>query len=155
MKNLTYIFLAVLISVSSLSCSSNDTDLGLGGGNSLSVKIDGTKFESLGATTSAVVTSGVLSIQGGKSNGETLRITLMNYTGKGTYKTGDHISNTNGINYITLTPIATWTSTFDIGSGTVTITKDTGSELEGTFSFVGVNGSATKNFTEGKFSIDY
>jgi hypothetical protein len=156
MKNLKISLIAIFACLFVTSCSSSD-DLGLGGsgGKSLSVKIDGSSFNASELTTSAIVTNGILTIQGGKTNGETLRVTIMNYTGAGTYKTGDNISNVNSMNYITLSPVATWSSAFDIGSGTLVVSSDSGSKVEGTFNFVGVNGSSSKNFTEGKFSIEY
>ena len=156
MKNLKISLIAIFACLFVTSCSSSD-DLGLGGsgGKSLSVKIDGSSFNASELTTSAIVTNGILTIQGGKTNGETLRVTIMNYTGAGTYKTGDNISNVNSMNYITLSPVATWSSAFDIGSGTLVVSSDSGSKVEGTFNFVGVNGNSSKNFTEGKFSIEY
>lgn len=157
MKNLKISLIAIFACLFVTACGSSD-DLGLGGGDggkTLTVKIDGTNYSAASLTTSAIVTNGILTIQGGKTNGETIRVTIMNYTGVGTYKTGDNISNTNSMNYITLTPIATWSSTFNIGSGSITVTKDTGSEIEGTFNFVGVNGNSSKNFTDGKFAMNY
>lgn len=156
MKKVKFSLIAIFACLFAISCSSSD-DLGLGGdgSKSLSAKIDGANFEAAGLTTSAIVTNGVLTIQGGKSNGETIRITIFNYKGAGTYKTGDNISNTSGMNYITLTPIATWSSTFNIGSGTLVVSSDSGSKVQGTFEFNGVNGSASKNITNGMFSIEY
>jgi hypothetical protein len=155
MKNLKISLIAIIGCLIMFSCSSNDSGLEGSGGKSLSVKIDGNSFKAAGLTTSAIVTNGILTVQGGKSNGETVRLTIMNYTGAGTYTTGDNLSNMNSMNYITLTPIATWSSTFNIGSGTLVVSSDSGSKVEGTFEFVGVNGNASKNFTEGKFSIEY
>jgi len=43
-------------------------------------------------------------------------------------------------------------STFDIGSGTITITEDDDNHVKGTFSFTGVGQSTSKQITEGKFN---
>ena len=137
-----------------LSCSTNDVvDELLGGEGSLTAKVSGSNFESLKSTVSAIDTNGILAIQGSNATGEYIRINLMNYKGVGTYKTGDAISNVNSIAYGTLTPLASWMSTFDIGNGTIEITEDTDSNIKGTFSFLGYNGKTdSKEVTEGKFN---
>lgn len=139
-----------------LSCTnSSDEDLGLTGEGTLTAKIDGQDWASLKATVGAVVTNGVLAVQGSTSNGEFIRINISNYNGIGTYKTGDNLSNVNSISYGTISPIATWMSTFNIGSGTIEITGDTATNVTGTFSFTGLNASAgnsTKTISEGTFN---
>ncbi len=155
MKILQKLMLLVCLTIL-FSCSNNtDEELGLTGEGTLTAKIDGTAWSSLKATVSAVVTNGVLAVQGSTSNGEFIRINIANYNGIGTYKTGDNLSNTNSISYGTITPIATWMSTFNIGNGTIEVTEDTATTVTGTFTFTGLNanaGNSTKTVTEGKFS---
>lgn len=153
-KKATVYFMTLIACVAMMACSSNSDDAG-SGGKSLSAKIDGADFVANSITIGATITNNVLVIQGGKSNGETIRANIMNYTGAGTYTTGNSLSNASSMNYITLTPVATWTSTFNIGSGTLVVSSDTGSKIEGTFNFQGVNGGASKSITNGKFSIEY
>ena len=80
----------------------------------------------------------------------------MNYNGVGTYKTGDSASNTSSMIYGTVNPVASWTSTFTIGNGTITVTEETDAAVKGTFSFTGENNSSsavtTKTVTEGTFN---
>lgn len=155
MKNLKTLLLFAFVSVL-VSCSdSTDEELGLTGEGTFTAKVDGTDFASLKATVGATVSGSVAAVQGSKSDGEYIRINITNYTGVGTYKTGDALTNVNSIIYGTLTPNESWTSTFNIGSGTIEITGDTATTLTGTFSFTGVNanaGNSTKVITEGKFS---
>lgn len=155
MKNLKMLMLFLSVSMF-LSCTnSSDEDLGLTGEGTLTAKIDGQDWASLKATVGAVVTNGVLAVQGSTSNGEFIRINISNYNGIGTYKTGDNLSNVNSISYGTISPIATWMSTFNIGSGTIEITGDTATNVTGTFSFTGLNASAgnsTKTISEGTFN---
>lgn len=138
-----------------ISCSDDDSDGDSGneGGEFLTAKVDGQNFSANDLTIGATITNGVFVVQGGKSDGTTIRINVINYSGTGTYTFGDSLGNTNSINYITLTPVATWASTFNIGSGTLTVTSDSGGKAEGTFSFTGFNAddSSTKNITSGEF----
>lgn len=136
--------------------NNEDDGGGTAGAEFVTAKVDGADFEA--AQDPAVIVSGtvnnaIMSFQGGKNNGETIRATVNNYSGVGTYTTGDDIQNANSLNFVTLTPIATWGSTFNIGSGTIEVTSDDGITIEGTFSFEGFNAAdqTTKSITEGKF----
>jgi len=155
MKNFKKLVLFISVAMF-LSCSnSSDEDLGLTGEGTLTAKVDGQAWSSLKATVGAVVSSGVLAVQGSTSNGEFIRINIINYTGVGTYKTGDNLSNVNSASYGTIDPIATWMSTFNLGSGTIEITEDSATTVKGTFSFTGINASAgnsSKAITEGTFN---
>ncbi|MEM7186781.1 MAG: DUF6252 family protein [Bacteroidota bacterium] len=127
-----------------------------GGTEFLTAKVDGVDFEAAqdpAVIVGATVSNNVLAFQGGKNNGETIRGTINDYNGVGTYVTGNDISNPNSLTYLTLTPTATWISTFNIGSGTVEVTFDDGNTIEGTFSFDGFNAQdqTTKSVTQGNF----
>jgi len=153
----TFLCLSVILA----SCSSSDddggTDDGTGGTGDefLTAKVDGSNFEA--AQSPAVIVgatsgNGLMTFQGGTNEGNTIRGSVFNYNGAGTYTTGDNIANVNSLMYITL-PNNAWSSTFDIGSGTITITSDDGTTIEGTFSFEGYNSEdqTTKTITEGNF----
>ncbi len=158
-KKTIYVTLLCL-SVILASCSSSDDsgdggDGGTGGEEFLTAKVDGSNFAA--AQTPAVIVgatsgNGLMTFQGGTNEGNTIRGSVFNYNGEGTYTTGDNITNVNSLSYITL-PNNLWNSTFDIGSGTITITSDDGTTIEGTFSFEGFNAddSSTKTITEGSF----
>lgn len=153
MKKLKNVFFFVCLSAL-ISCSdATDEDLGISGEGFFTAKVDGVVFTSLKATVGASVSNEVAAIQGSKSDGEYIRINILNYTGVGTYTTGDAVTNVNSIQYGTVSPISTWISTFNQGTGTIKITEDTSSTISGTFSFTGVqDGFANKIVTEGTFN---
>lgn len=155
MKNLKKLMLFLFVAVLTSCSNSSDEELGITGEGILTAKVDGQTWSSLKATVGATVSNNVLAVQGSTSNGEYIRFNIMNYTGVGTYKTGDNLSNANSISYGTIDPIVAWVSTFNLGSGTIEITEDTATTVTGTFSFSGINSSAnnsTKTVTEGTFS---
>jgi len=162
LKSAIYLVLVcttVLFTACKSDDNNNEEEGGQGGGGGtefLTAKVDGVDFEAaqdLAVIVGAQVSGSVLAFQGGKNNGETIRGTINDYNGVGTYRTGNDISNVNSLSYITLTPIAAWTSTFNIGSGTLEVTSDDGTTIEGTFTFEGFNGSdqTTKTITQGNF----
>ncbi len=144
------------------SCNNSDSLTGGGGGDEyITAKIDGNNFAAstdpatiIGAT----ITNGLLVVQGGDNSGNTISFQIFGYTGIGTYTTGDALTSTNQIMYITISPVATWgssgvTSVTGITPGTIEVTSEDGTTVEGTFSFEGYNAAdmTTKNITEGKF----
>ncbi len=159
LKN-TFRILFLTLAIGFTSCSSDDdNDAGGGGGGGgeefLTAKVDGANFEaaqSPAVIVAATTSNGLLTFHGGTNEGNTIRGTINSYTGVGTYTTGDNITNVNSLTYITL-PANSWMSTFDIGSGTVNVTSDDGTTVEGTFSFEGFNpqDQSTKSITEGSF----
>ncbi len=153
MKNLQKFSLLLLITLISISCSSSDDDNPTGGDAFLTAKVAGTDFASMDVSVSATVTSTILVVQGSNAGGDFIRFNISSYNGVGTYNTGDNLTNTNSIMYGTITPVASWTSTFNIGNGTIEITEDSATHVKGTFSFLGYNGSTDrKEITEGNFS---
>ena len=153
MKNFKNLFLLLCISITFSCTNATDEELGLSGEGTLTAKVSGNDFMSLKSTVGATVTNGIAAIQGSNSQGDFIRINIANYNGIGTYKTGDALSNTNSASYGTINPVAAWTSTFDIGTGTIEITEDTATKISGTFSFLGYNGpSDRKEVTEGTFT---
>jgi hypothetical protein len=154
MKNFKVFLLLISFVSVIISCSdTTDEDLGITAEGSFSAKVDGVTFTSLKVAVGATVTNGIAAIQGSNSGGDYIRLNIMNYTGIGTYKTGNSLTNVNSISYGTIDPIATWVSTFNIGDGTIEITGDTSTTITGTFSFTGISdGKTNKTVTEGKFS---
>ena len=150
LKLLTLFLCASLV----LSCTdATDEELGLTGEGTLTAKVSGDDFASLKATVAATVTNGVAAIQGSNSQGDYIRINLSNYNGIGTYKTGDALTNTSSISYGSVNPLVAYTSTFNIGTGTIEVTEDTATTISGTFSFLGYNGpNDRKEITQGVFS---
>jgi hypothetical protein len=157
---LVMLCVAVMFTACKSDDNNNEEEGGQGGGSNgtefLTAKVDGVDFEAAqdpAVIVSAAVNNNVMAFQGGKNNGETIRGTLNDYSGVGTYRTGNDISNVNSLTFLTLTPVAAWTSTFNIGSGTIEVTSDDGSIIEGTFAFEGFNGAdqTTKTITQGNF----
>ncbi|MDC9723689.1 MAG: DUF6252 family protein [Urechidicola sp.] len=164
MKNfkIKFLLIAVFTVVAFTSCNNDDDDNGGGSGDEfLTAKIDGADFA---ASTSpatiigATITNGLLAVQGGDNSGNTISFQVFGYTGLGVYATADALTSTNGIRYITISPVATWdssgvTSIIGITPGRIEVTFDDGVTVEGTFSFEGYNAAdmTTKTITEGEF----
>lgn len=157
MKSILKLSMLFLFVTFFVACSDDDPTEGTAGGAFLTAKVNGSDFASLEGTTSAIVSNGVLALQGSDASGNFIRFTIMSYNGAGTYKSGDALTNANTMMYGTATNATGWVSTMNLGSGTLKVTNDDGATIEGTFSFEGLagnqNSSGTKNVTEGKFSV--
>jgi len=168
MKKLNQIMLLVMVvsAVVFTSCSSDDDGGGSSGNGDefLTATIDGASFAA--AQSPAVIigaqnTNGILAVQGGDNNGNTINFVVQNYNGVGTYVTGDAITNTNFIQYLELNGMmpVTWANGLasaalgTISAGSIEVTSDDGTTVEGRFSFDGYNGSdmTTKVVTQGEF----
>lgn len=146
------------------TATDDDTDTAAGA-EFVTAKVDGANFAAAqepAVIVGATIDSGVLAVQGGTNDGETIRVTVVGYDGPGTYTTGDNPTNGSMLMYLTLTPTATWmnsgiTALVDgIGTGTVVVSSDSDGVVEGTFSFTGYNAEdmSTKEVTEGKFKAN-
>ncbi len=145
------------------ACSSDDDNDdnddgsgGTGGSEFLTAKVDGADFAAAqdpAVIVGASLSNGILAVHGGKNNGETIRITVGDYNGVGTYSAGEIITGVNSLMYVTISPVAAWTTIFELATGTIEITSDDGTTVEGTFSFEGYNAAdqSTKNITNGSF----
>lgn len=152
MKNLKRISILICLSLI-ISCGESDDDNPTGGDAFLTAKVADVDFASMEISVGASVTNTILAVQGSNANGDYIRLTIASYKGVGTYKTGDHISNTNSAMYGTIKPIAAWVSTFDVGNGTIEVTEDNATYVKGTFSFLGHNGNTDKKeIMNGQFS---
>ena len=121
----------------------------------LTAKVDGVDFSAMEVSVTATTSNGVLSLVGGDSTGNTFQIAIQNYAGVGTYVTGDVVTNSNAMSYITVTPVALWTSTFDTGTGMLEVTSDDGSIIEGTFEFLGYKDPSNRIlFSDGAFKAN-
>ena len=164
-------FTLLLITLSLLiSCNKDDNDNGSSnaGDEYISAKIDGTSWKSstdYDTTGGQLATQGsttILALQGSDNDGNAISLQIFNYNGTGTYNTGDKLTNSNQIMFVSISPVATWASnlaTAAVGTltpGTITITSDDGKTIEGTFSFDGYNASdkSTKVISIGKFKVD-
>lgn len=154
-----------------MSCSNNDDDNdgnNNAGNEHFTAKIDGTdwsastNFDTTGGTLTSNAGMTVLAVQGSDENGVAINFSIINYNGPDTYTTGDNMSNSNLIQYITVSPVAGWVSnavTSVVGGltpGSITVTSDSDGVVEGTFSFDGYNADdmSTKVITEGSFKAN-
>ena len=159
------IFTILICTTLFLSCSNDDSDGSSGEGDEfLTAKINGADFAAstdpatiIGAT----ITNGILAVQGGDNSGNTISFQVFGYNGVGTYKTADALTSTNQIMYVTISPVATWsssgvTSVTGIAPGTIEVTSEDGTTVEGTFTFEGYNAQdqTVKNITEGEFKAE-
>ena len=164
MRNLKQFVLLLAISlVTFTSCSKDDDDSSSNGGDEfITAKIDGADYaasQDPATIIGATILNGILAVQGGDNSGNTISFQVQNYTGVGIYNTGDSITNTSQIMYLTVSPVATWASSLasaalgTLPAGTIEVTAEDGTTVEGTFSFEGYNASdmTTKNITQGKF----
>lgn len=167
MKKFNLLAIAVLIIFSFTNCDNDDDDTpGTGGDQFFIAKIDGADFEAsqspaviIGATS----TNGILAVQGGQNNGNTINFSIHNYTGVGTYTAGDAVGNMNVMQYIEISPVGGWLCNGvtalvgGLASGSIQITSDDGTTVEGTFSFDGYNGQnqTKKVITQGEFKATF
>ena len=152
MKSMKSIAFALLCSFVLFGCKKSGTAI-TGGGN-MAAKVDGSSWTATLAV-QATITSGVLSVGGTGSAGQ-INITIGSYTGPKTYAIGAAGGPSSMTSYtLTSSPFTSYSATFVLGSGTVTITSDSGGYVEGTFSFDGKNNSGptilSKTITDGSF----
>ena len=162
MKNISihllkFVFGLILISFVFVSCDKDDDDDDemMNPSEFLTAKIDGVSFEADALTIASTLSTPIWTVQGNNATGTTIRLTVQNYSGVGTYNFGGLTNPNTGV--VITDPIGNplgWTSfgTAD-NSGSVTVTSDDGTTVEGTFAFEGVGGNpvSTKLITEGTF----
>lgn len=162
--------LLVLFSLTLSSCSKDDDENASGdGGGEMTANISGVgSFKSFPASSNAVKqtiasTSTMLVVQGTNSDGHGITMTIMGYTGEGTYDFTFGPVNSSSAIYTKTdvnNPMDTqsWSSQYMTGStGTITISEETEQGVEGTFSFKGKNGNddTIKTISEGKFNVNF
>lgn len=148
-----------IVSLSLVNCNKDNAEDTNPSGEFVTCKVDGVDFSASADydTTAATKTNGILTIQGSDNSGKAIHVLIHNYIGEGTYHTGDNLSNTNSLSYITVNPVASWMSTFDVGSGTLEVTTDDDNTVEGAFFFEGYNADnqTTKSITNGSFKANF
>lgn len=159
MKALQKIGLIFLFTLTIISCSKNedDDDKASSGEDFFTAKIDGTAWEAFTGPPDTVAWNeahpGLIVIQGSDSNGTAISMNIMNYTGAATYD----FSTAGFVQYVvspTQSNSGSWVTNSASGtSGSVIITSDDGTTIEGTVSFTGLNpqDNSRKVITEGKF----
>lgn len=137
-----------------VSCSEDENvaDAIASGDGVISATVKGENFESLKAVTKAIVKNTSLSLSGANQAGDVITIGITNYSGAGTYSFGGNSANT--MVFSKTTSQTGWAVSLDTGSGTVTVSKDDGSKVEGTFSFDATSDDfGDAKITNGKFNV--
>lgn len=158
MKILQKISLLFLLALSIVSCSKNNDDENTSsGGDFFTAKVDGTDWSAFTGPPDTVAWNeahtGLIVLQGSDANGTAITMNIMNYNGTGTYD----FTKAGFIQYViapTQSNSGSWVCNTASGTtGSVTITSDDGTTLEGTVSFTGLNpqDNSRKVITEGKF----
>ncbi|WP_396601986.1 DUF6252 family protein [Algibacter sp. R77976] len=172
-SNTTIVLVIALILTSFTSCSTDD-----GGGDgsaafgTLTAKIDGSSYKSMGISSSATVANAGsvinLVIIASNSDGNAFAMTIFGYSGTGTYEfTGANIAVTNVASYTetnvnlsnpTASTTEIWQAPYDDTLvGSITISEETDTKVIGTFEFKckNVNGdSSIKDVTSGAFNLN-
>lgn len=158
MKIFKKIGLLFLLTLTIVSCSKNDNGNETSAeGDFFTAKIDGTDWSAFTGPPDTVAWNeahaGLVVIQGSDANGTAITMNIMNYNGTGTYD----FTQAGFIQYVigpTQTNSGSWVANSASGtSGSVIITSDDGSVIEGTVSFTGLNpqDNTRKVITDGKF----
>jgi hypothetical protein len=166
-----FMLLLMTISLVSLTSCKSDDDGGDGGNapsGTLTARIDGTNYQSLDISSSATVANNGqnLIIIASNSDGNAFAITIVGYSGPGTYPLGGGANIFNSASY-TETDVdlnnpqnsttEIWQAPYDDTQvGEINISEETETKVIGTFNFSGknVNGDqSVKNVTEGSFNL--
>jgi hypothetical protein len=135
------------------SCGSDDPQPANPLSGTMSADIDGSSWTASLAV-QAVKAGGTLQVSGSDNSAKQLNVTIMNYTGSGTYTLGGPATSGNGSNgrwTAGLNSNQTYSSMVGQGEGTCTVTES-GGNVEGTFQFTAKNTDGVQvNVTNGKF----
>lgn len=149
-------FLLSMLLIGACSSSTDTTD-DTPAGEFFTAKIEGVSFTASTAAIQGSRSSGVLSVAGSGLTFPPQQINLAIYGAEqgGTYSFGPGNSSLATLSLGT-TASEIYVSSMSGGSGSVTISKLTATEAEGTFSFSAMNTSeAKKSVTEGKFRVSF
>lgn len=156
MKTLKTILPILFLSLIMTSCTTNESEANEGD-DFFTAKVDGADWAAFIGPPDTVAWSeahtGIIVIQGSDSNGTAITMNILNYSGTRTYD----FTTAGFIQYV-VSPLqqnsGAWACDASSGtSGSVEITSDDGTTIEGTVSFVGKNASdnSTKTITLGEF----
>ncbi len=158
-KAMSMVLLATVFSLT--SCSKDDDNNAwvptpAAGDYYMKSKVDGNDYNnSAYFAPSATLNAGVLMIQSSTDGGNSMQIQIPNFDGVGVYNSGGNVLANGYINYMTLTPLRTYTSVR--GSGRVEVTEVTETYIKGTFSAVAPENqetpTASVTITEGDFKV--
>ena len=168
------ILVMTLTAVTFTSCSNSDDtgdDPGAGGASSgvLVAKIDGTNYQSSAISSSATVANNGqnLIIIASNSSGKAFALTVLGFSGEGTYPLGGGANITNSASYTVTdvdlnnpqnTTTEIWQAPYDnTAVGEIVVTSVTDSKVKGTFNFTCKNvggDQSLKTITAGSFNLN-
>lgn len=158
MKNKILFLLALSVfSFALVSCSNDEDDPNnQTSGHFLKASVDGASYSSYVEPT-AVITNGILNLQSSDSKGNSIQIQITNYTGTGTYTSGNNDITKGYINYLNMISVGNVKSYTSVrGTGSVVINEVTGNSVKGTFTataYENISGSTNKvEITSGDFN---
>jgi len=144
-----------------LSCSSDSDGGGSDTGFYLKAKIDGANYaNSSSFEPMATIAGGTLNIQSSNDGGDAIQIQVPNYTGVGTYNSGNNDLTQGYVNYLdTNLSAGTFVSYTSVrGTGQVIVTEVTDTAIKGTFTATVIeneDGSTNdKAITNGTFRVE-
>ncbi|RMF35585.1 MAG: hypothetical protein D6747_02245 [Chlorobiota bacterium] len=144
--------IAVLVSVTIGGCTSSSSTGD--GGNSMSAIVGSQQWTAAPGMVQASNSNGVIAIAGMDASATVqIQLRVVGVSQPGTVQIGvgyPHAATLSDRNMI-------YTASAVAGSGTITFSKLTSTEAEGTFSFVGINTQSKleQNVTNGKFSVRF
>ena len=145
------------------ACSDDDDNGGSStpAGYYLTAKVDGQNYSNSNLfDPTAVVAGGMLMIQSSTNSGDAIQIQIPNYTGPGTYNSGNNDLTAGFVNFMDMgATVGQFTSYTSVrGTGQVIVTEDTAEKVEGTFTataFENVEGSTNDvAITQGSFRAE-
>lgn len=140
-----------------VSCNKDDDNpiAAITGGSDyyVNAKVDGNNYSNSSFfAPMATVAANTLIIQSSTDGGSSIQIQIQNFNGAGTYNVGGDITR-GYVNYMTISPVMTYTSVR--GTGSVIVEESTDGFVKGTFSAVAPENEETPStqvtITEGSF----
>ncbi len=143
--------LFIALAIAGVSCKKDSDNPSGGSGGVFKATIDGQVRSTTNPT--FAVNSGILMISGAFASGGMMSITVQNFTAPGTFTIGG-----GNMHMGTYGPSANTNDQYSangiMGSGTITVTSYSASNVKGTFNFTGYNNAQqSKAVTNGEFDI--
>jgi hypothetical protein len=156
MKTRTLLVLVAIFTTFALSSckKSNDTGNPATGNGSISLTYDGNNWNA-SLSVQAINTNGIINVTGSDSDARQASVILMGVTTPGTYEitttSGNSLRWTEGLD-----PSQTYSANGIIGSGSITVSEISVTNIKGTFSFTGQNTNGeSRNITNGAFEANF
>ncbi|RLD44921.1 MAG: hypothetical protein DRI89_02615 [Bacteroidetes bacterium] len=157
MKIKSILLSVVLISgILLVSCKKEDDGTPVGSNGSISLSYDGSSWNA-SMSVQAVNSGGVINVTGSDASAHQAAVNLFGVSAPGTYVVGANGNSGNSIRWTEgIDPKQTYTASFVLGKGTITVTELSATNIKGTFSGTVYNTDQTsKVITNGKFDAKF